>query len=470
MTTAPDAAWRDWLSARQDEHLQELMDFLRIPSVSALPRHRSDMTRAAEWLKARLQRAGVPEVEIWETGGQPLVWGRWLVSPDLPTALIYAHYDVQPADPLDLWTSPPFEPVVRDDRIYARGAADDKGGLVSTILAVEALARTTPTGMPPINLVFFYEGEEEIGSPSVAPLIARERDRLRCDVVLSADGVMYGQDAPALTVATKGLAACQINVRTARGDLHSGLYGASVPNAAQVLARLVATLHADDGRVAVAGFYDRVRDLTLEERAEIAAVPFDEAAFKEEAGVTALWGEPGYSPLERNWARPTIDVNGIWGGFQGEGSKTVTPAEAHAKLTCRLVPDQEPDEIIALIEQHLREHCPPGATVEIEPTAGNAHPFAISRDNPFLHAAARVLREIYGKEPLWIRLGGTLPIAADFQRELGADMVFLAWCMPDGNAHAPNEWYSIEDFRRSAIAYCKLLTIIGNDGVNIGNR
>ena len=450
--------WATYLAQHEARHLDELVTFLRIPSVSALPTHRADVETAATWVADRLRSAGVPNVEIIPTGGHPLVYGRWHVADDRPTALIYAHYDVQPPDPLDLWESPPFAPVIRDGRLYARGAADDKAGLVIAITAVEALARAQ--GGPPINLVFFFEGEEEIGSPNLPALVRAERERLACDAVVSADGSMYGPDAPSLTVSTKGLAGCQVDLRTADTDLHSGEYGAAVPNAVQAMAQLAASFHTPEGRVAVAGFYDRVRELPAEERAEIAAVPFDEAAFLQGTGATALWGEPGYSPLERRWARPTLDLNGLWGGFQGAGAKTVTPCEAHVKITCRLVPDQEPAEIVALLEQHVAEHCPPGAQATVTPLPGAARPFAIRRDNPALLAAASVLRELFAKEPLITRSGGTLPVAEVFQQELGADMVFFAWSMPDCNAHAPNEWFRLEDFERGRRAYCAYLTAL----------
>jgi acetylornithine deacetylase/succinyl-diaminopimelate desuccinylase-like protein len=456
-----DGPWDAYLAEHEGRHLAELHDLLRIPSVSALPAHRDDVGAAGEWVAARLRAAGVPEVEVLPPapGGHPLVLGRWRVGEERPTALIYAHYDVQPPDPLDLWETPPFEPTVRDGRIYARGAADDKAGLFLTIAAVEALARTG--GAPPLNLVFFFEGEEEIGSPSLAPLIRAQRERLACDTVVSADGAMFGPETPSLMLSTKGLAGCQIDVRTGRTDLHSGEYGAAVANAAQAIARLVASLHTPEGRVAVEGFYDRVREPTAEERAELAKVPWDEAAFTDEAGTAARWGEPGWTPLERRWLRPTVDVNGVWGGFQGEGAKTVTPCGGHAKLTCRLVPDQEPAEIVRLLERHVAAHTPPGVEATVTALPGSARPFAIRRDDPALLAAGRVLREQSGKEPLLTRTGGTLPVAELFQRELGADMVFFAWSLPGCNAHAPNEWFRIEDFRRGARAYCAYLTALG---------
>jgi acetylornithine deacetylase/succinyl-diaminopimelate desuccinylase-like protein len=456
--SSTNGTWEALLEREQDRYLAEFFEFLRIPSVSALPAHQPDIERAAAWTADRLRRAGVPEVEILPTGGKPLVWGRWHVADDQPTALIYAHYDVQPPDPLALWTTPPFEPAIRDGRIYARGAADDKNGVLQTILAAEALARTQ--GKPPINLIFFFEGEEEIGSPSVAPFISAARDRLACDWVISADGLMWAPGQPSLTVSTKGMAACEIHLRTANTDMHSGVYGAFVGNAAQAIAHLVASLHTPDGRVAVAGFYDRVREPTAEERAEAARVPFDDGAVRKSLDSPAFWGEPGYTPLERSWLRPTLDVNGIWGGFQGDGKKTVTPSEAHAKITCRLVPDQDPGEILDLIERHVAAHTPTGAAATFVRQSGSARPFAISRDNPALVKAGATLKHLTGQDPLIIRLGGTLPIAEVFQQELGAEMVFYGFGSMDCNAHAPNEWIRIEDFHLGVRAYCAYLSAL----------
>ncbi len=451
-------AWEQYLSDHEDQHLEQLKEFLRIPSVSALPEHQADVLRAAEWVAEQLRQAGVPDVALLPTERNPIVYGHWHVGDDQPTALIYGHYDVQPPDPLNLWESPPFEPVIRDGRIYARGACDDKGNMFNPVKAIEALARTQ--GQPPINVKFFIEGEEEIGSPSLPAFVQSERDRLACDFVICADGDMFGPDDPSLTIATKGLAACQVDLRTATTDLHSGMYGASVPNAVQAMAQLAATLHTSDGRVAVEGFYDRVRDLTPEEREEIAAIPFDHEGYRLECGASCLWGEPEYSVLERNWARPTLDLNGIWGGFQGPGTKTVTPCEAHVKITCRLVPDQEPDEILDLIERHVIKHCPPEAELTFTRFPGSARPFAVRRDHPALQTAGAVLRDLYGKEPLVMRMGGTLPVAEIFQRELGADMIFFTWGMPGSRIHAPNEWYRLEDFRIARRAFCAYLTAL----------
>ena len=337
-------AWDQYLSEHAERQLDELKEWLRIPSVSALPEHQADVRQSAEWIADKLRQAGVPEVALLPTERNPVVFGHWHVDDNQPTALIYGHYDVQPPDPLQLWVTPPFDPTVRDGHLFARGASDDKGSGFMPVAALQALSATQ--GGPKINLKFFYEGEEEIGSPSLPKFIREQKDRLACDFVISADGGMYGPDHPSLTLSSKGLAGCQLDLRTAGTDLHSGQYGAAVPNAVQQLVQLAATFHTPDGRVNVAGFYDRVKELTPEEKDEIETIPFDERAYREAIGAPALWGESGYTPLERAWARPTLDINGFWGGFEGEGIKTVTPAEAHLKITCRLVADQRPEEII----------------------------------------------------------------------------------------------------------------------------
>lgn len=449
-----ESAGDAYLREHDDRHLEELKAWLRIPSVSALPRHAGDMRRAAEWAVAQLRALGAREAALLPTAGNPVVYGRIPAPAGAPTALLYGHYDVQPADPLELWESPPFEPAVRDGRLYARGASDDKGNCFAALKGIEALLATA--GRLPIGITFMIEGEEEIGSPSMAAFVRERRDLLAADFVLCADGGQFGPDQPSLSISSKGIAAGQLDLRTNAGDLHSGSYGASAPNAVEALTRLVASMHDAAGRVTVPGFYDDVRALTPAERAQIAAIPFDEEEFRRLVGAPALWGEPGYSVLERNWTRPTLDLNGLWGGFQGEGMKTVTPCEAHAKITCRLVADQEPGRILDLIEAYAHAQCPPGATVTMQ-RFGSSHPFSVRPDHPALGAAGRVLEGLYGKEPLIIRMGGTLPIAATLQQELGADMIFFSFGLPGNNNHAPNEWYRLDSFMIARRAYCALL-------------
>ncbi len=451
-------AWEEYLSKTEQSDLDALKEFLRIPSISALPEHDADVRRAADWISNKLREAGVPEVELLPTGRNPIVFGNWHVDDNQPTAMIYGHYDVQPPDPLDLWNSPPFEPVVEGDLLFARGSTDDKGNAFATVNAIAALKATQ--GKPKINLKFFFEGEEEIGSPSLPKFVHEQRDRLACDWVISADGDMYAADIPSLTMSSKGLAACQVDLRTAGTDMHSGMYGAAMPNAVQHLVQLAATFHTPDGRVAVEGFYDKVNDLTPQERADIAEVPFDEEAYRDSTGAPALWGEPGYSPLERAWGRPTLDLNGFWGGFQGQGTKTVTPAEAHVKVTCRLVPDQNPEEILDLIEQHIQKHCPKSAEVSMQRFAGSARPFSISKENTALKTAANVLGDLYDRDPLYVRTGGTVPVAEIFQQELGADMIFYAFGGPDSRVHAPNESFHLSAFKMARRAYCAYLNAL----------
>ncbi len=359
-----------YLREHDARQLEQLKEFIRIPSISSLPEHAADVRRAAEWVADRLRALGAQGVELLPTAGNPVVYGAWPAPAGAPTALLYGHYDVQPPDPLDLWETPPFEPTVRDGRLYGRGAADDKGNMFAPLAAIEALL-ATGEGLP-IGIKCLFEGEEEIGSPSLPAFVRENAARLRADFALCADGGMWGPDQPSLTVASKGIAACQLDLRTANTDLHSGQHGMAAPNAVEALARLVTTMHDDAGTITIDGFYEPIRDLTAEERAQIAAIPFDEDEYRRGLDLPALWGEPSYTALERRWARPSLDLNGIWGGFTGEGLKTVTPSEAHAKITCRLVPDQEPGTVLDLIEAHVRKHCPPGATVAMRRFAGAA--------------------------------------------------------------------------------------------------
>jgi acetylornithine deacetylase/succinyl-diaminopimelate desuccinylase-like protein len=445
-----------YLDAHRDTYNQEFLDLLRIPSVSTTPEHAGDVRRGAEWVMERLKRAGVPKVELIETAGHPVVFGTWHAALGKPTILVYGHYDVQPADPLNLWKSPAFEPTMRDGRIYARGSADMKSNLVTLIQAVEALAAVH--GAPPVNLTFFWEGEEEIGSPHALEAIEANKDRLKADAVLSCDGGMEGPNTASLNVSLKGMTGLQIDLRTSSTDLHSGMYGATVPNALQALAKLAYSFHDADGRVAIQGFYDDVVELSPHERAELAAHPQSEAELLEEAGVSAAWGEPGYSAKERQGARPTIDFNGIWGGFQGEGTKTVTPAEAHLKVTSRLVPNQDPAKISDLIKKHALAYAPEGATVTFSNVEHGAPAYAVPRDNPLQATAERVLTEQYGSKPVIERSGGSVPITATFKAVLGLDTVTIGFGLPGSNVHAPNEWFREEDLDRARKVYAAYLS------------
>jgi acetylornithine deacetylase/succinyl-diaminopimelate desuccinylase-like protein len=450
-----DSRWQGYLDERVDVHREELFELLRIPTVSTDRKHAVDVRRGAEWVAERLRKAGVPRVELLESAGHPVVYGAWHEAPGKPTLLVYGHYDVQPADPLELWETPAFEPTVRDGRIYARGAADMKGNLATVIQAVEALAQAS--GRPPLNLTFFFEGEEEIGSAHTPQVVAEHRDKLTADAVLSCDGGMEGPDTPALLVGLKGITGCEITLRTGQSDLHSGMYGSTVPNALQAIAKLAATFHDGSGRVAVQGFYDDVVELTAEERAEIARIGQTDEEVRAESGAFALWGEPGYSALERQFARPTIDFNGMWGGWQGDGGKTVTPCEAHLKLTCRLVPKQDPTAIVALIENHIEQHAPAGARIDFVHSELGARAYLLPRDNRYLGVAKRVLTDIYGTEPLIVRSGGSVPITETFATALGLDTVTIGFGLPGSQVHAPNEWFRLEDLPRARRVYAAFL-------------
>jgi acetylornithine deacetylase/succinyl-diaminopimelate desuccinylase-like protein len=453
------AAADAYLSKQRERHLAELQDFLRIPSVSALPAHRPDIARASEWLAERLRATGVPEVRIMPTSGNPVVYGAWPARDGVPTILLYGHYDVQPVDPVALWQTPPFEPSIREGRLVARGASDDKGSLFIPLLALEAIRSIA--GGPPVNLKFLFEGEEETGSPNLAPFLHEHRALLAADVTVSADGGQWDVETPSLALGNRGLAGLQIDMRGAATDLHSGTYGGAVANPLHALAALLAGMHDADGRVTVGGFYDAVKTLSAAERRELARVPFDEAALREQLGIAQFVGEPDYTPLERTWIRPTLEVNGMWGGFQGDGSKTVLPNEAHAKITCRLVPDQDPDQIAQAVEQHVRRHAPAGVAVTVTRSKGKARPYLMPAEHPSLAAAAKALRATYGKDPVRVRVGGTLPVSDLVKRELGTWLVFFAFGEPDNLVHAPNEFLRLQTFDRGARAYVRFLDELG---------
>ena len=447
--------WETYLVEHQSQHQDELLQLLSIPSISSLPSHADAVQRAAQWVADRLTTAGLERVQVFPTGGHPVVYGEWLHAPEKPTVLIYGHFDTQPVDPLELWTNPPFEPTIIEDRVYARGASDDKGNMFTPVLGVEALLKTE--GTLPINVKFFLEGQEEIGSPQLPAFVASQRELLACDLVLSADGGQYSEDQPGLTVSAKGLAAVQIDVHGAKSDLHSGMYGGAVPNPIHALAAILASLRSPDGKILVEGFYDAVLPLSEADRASIAAIPFDAQAYQERIGVTALLSESGYTPQEHLGARPTLEINGIWGGFQGEGVKTVLPAEAHAKITCRLVANQEPAVIAELIAKHVEKHTPRGVQATVRILPGTARPYLIPSDHWGNQAAVSVLQELYGKAPYYTRVGGSIPVCELFLTHLGAYTVNFAFGLDDEQIHAPNEFYRLSSFRRGPVAYCKLL-------------
>jgi len=455
--------WQDYLNSHQDRFVGELADFVRIPSVSADPAHVADVARAGDWVADRLRRAGIENVRVLPTEGHPIVYGDWLhAGADRPTVLIYGHFDVQPPEPLDLWTTPPFAAEVRDDKMFGRGASDDKGGMFIPIVAAEALLQTT--GRLPVNVKFFFEGQEEIGSPHLPPFIKANGALLKADMIFSADGSQWAPDQPNLITALKGLVAAEITVTGARTDQHSGQQGGGIANPIQGLAQIIASMKDANGRITVAGFYDDVIDLTVEDRAAIARVPFDEAAYAANLGVTEPFGEEGYTTRERLWARPTLELNGIGGGWQGDGIKTVLPAEARAKITCRLVANQTPDQIFDLLRAHVESHTPRGLRARIDRLAGSADPFLLPGGHNSSAVAAKVLAEVYGKEPFLVRTGGSIPVMTMLLRELGVHATVFAFGLPDENLHAPDEFFRLSSFRTGQTAYCRLLERLGQPG------
>ena len=452
-------SWEAFLNENQPRFIDELKQFLRFPSISSLPEHAEDVKQAAEWVAGRLRAADIENVQVLSTGGHPVVYGDWLHAPDKPVVMIYGHFDVQPVDPIDLWTNPPFDPIVKDNCIYARGASDNKGNLFLTILAVEALLQTE--GSLPVNLKFFFEGQEEIGSPQMPEFLPGHKDLFACDMVISADGGQWDQDQPQLTVGLRGLCAVQIDVRTARRDVHSGSYGGTFLNPIHGLARIIDSMRDSEGKILVEGFYDSVRALSESERAQIAEIPYSEQEFKEEIGIPETAGEPGFTTHERMWVRPTLDVNGIWGGFQGEGLKTVIPSEAHAKISCRLVPDQDPGKIADRLVAHVKRYAPTGIAVEVKPVESKADPYLIPLDHAGNKAAVAVLKSLYGKDPYYARKGFTIPVCGFLLSALGAHTVNFAFSLKDENIHAPDEFFRLKSFELGQRAYCMLLHELG---------
>ena len=448
----------DWLRANRARHLEELFDLLRIPSVSTSPAHRADVLRCAEHVRDRVAELGLT-ARVMPTDGYPVVYGEWLGAPGAPTVLIYGHYDVQPAEPLELWRSPPFEPTLEDGtRIVARGATDDKGQFYCYLKGIEAHMRVR--GALPCNVRVIIEGEEEIGSPNLRPFLERHRELLQADAILVSDTSMHGPDQPSIMYALRGLAYLEVTVRGPSHDLHSGLYGGAVPNPIHALAGMLAALHDADGRVCVPGFHDRVRSLSDAERAEMAALAGDEQAFCAEVGIPFSTGEAGYNHLERTTARPTLECNGIWGGWTGDGAKTVLPSLAHAKISCRLVADQDPDEITSLVADHLRRIAPPGVEVDVRPHHGG-RPYTASREGVAVQAAGRALEHVWGRPPVFTRGGGSIPIVADFRDVLGLDTVLVGFGLTDDRLHSPNEKFELRNYEQGIRTTCRLLEELG---------
>ncbi|WP_339252092.1 dipeptidase [Sporosarcina sp. FSL W8-0480] len=432
-----------YFTAKRDEHLNELKDFLRIPSVSALSEHKGDMQKAAEWLKDSFERAGLENTSIDETEGHPVVYGDWLHAEGKPTILFYGHYDVQPVDPLNLWESGPFDPEVRDNKLYARGASDDKGQVFMHIKAVEALMNEN--GSLPVNVKFIIEGEEEVGSPNLEKYIEENKEKLAADIIVISDTGMYGPGKPAICYGLRGLAGVQIDVKGAKGDLHSGIYGGGVQNPIHAISEILASFHDQEGTISVEGFYDDVRPLADEEREAYRELNFDEEALKEEIGVNELFGEKGFSYLEQTWTRPTLEVNGVFGGFSGEGIKTVLPSEAGAKITCRLVPDQDPEDIVKKLRAHIEKHKPAGVTVTVS-EFDKGKPFITPFDHPAIQAAGKSYEKVYEVPTAFTRMGGSIPIVAAFDEILNLPVVLMGFGLSSENFHAPNEHFHLENF------------------------
>ena len=432
-----------YFAEHREEHLNELKEFLRIPSISSLSEHKGDIQNAAQWLANAFDKLNLENISITQTAGHPVVYADWLHAEGKPTILFYGHYDVQPVDPLNLWDSNPFDPTIRDNKLFARGASDDKGQVFMHLKMIEALFATT--GTLPVNVKFIYEGEEEIGSPNLPAFVEEHKEKLAADLILISDTGLYGPGKPAVCYGLRGLTGIQIDVRGAKGDLHSGLYGGGVQNAIHALAEILTSFRDEHGTIQVEGFYDKVLPLTEEEREAYRALGFDEESVKDEVGVKELFGEAGYSYLERTWARPTLEVNGVFGGFSGEGIKTVLPAEAGAKITCRLVPNQEPEEIVALLKAHVEKHKPTGVEVAIS-EFDKGRPFLTPFDHPFIQAAGRSYEKVYNVPTAYTRGGGSIPIVAAFDEILELPVVLMGFGLSSENFHAPNEHFHLENF------------------------
>jgi len=445
------------LVARKDEILERLKALLRLPSVSTDPAYAEGMKATREFLMARLREGGLDDVRLLDGGGQPAITGTWNGAPGKPTLLIYGHYDVQPPDPLELWKTPPFEPTIRDGKLYARGASDVKG---STLIAVETVIEFIRAGGCPVNIRFFLEGEEEIGSPSLGSIIERHPDALVADAMISADGGRASTTLPTISVGSRGLTALQIHVRTASKDMHSGRYGGAVRNAIHELSKLVASLHDDHGRIAVAGFMDDLDPIGEREAADAAALPVDEAEFYGEIGA-APYGDPDRAVRERITLIPTIEVNGMWGGYTGTGSKTVLPCEAHAKVTMRLGPGMDPARAQARLREHLLARAPAGVALDFTGRGGGTPAFTLREGHPLLAAAEAVVRRTTNRAPVRARAGGTIPITAIFKERLGIDTITFGFAMPDEDVHAPNEFFRLSSLEEGLRAWPLLLTELG---------
>jgi len=435
-------AWKDYLEKNKERFLNELLELLRIPSISARSEHKQDMVRCAEAVKQRLTEAGADRAEIYSTEGHPVVFAEKIFNKTLPTVLVYGHYDVQPADPLNLWNSPPFEPVIKDGKIYARGSCDDKGQFYMHVKALEIMNNTNTL---PVNIKFIIEGEEEVGSPNLGKFVTQNKQLLEADVVLISDTAMISLDNPSIDIGVRGLSYIEVEVTGPNRDLHSGVYGGAVANPITILAKMIASCHDENNHITIPGFYDNVAEVSKSERKLLAEAPFDKDEFKKDLGIKKLWGEKGYTTNERTGIRPTLEVNGIWGGYTGEGSKTVLPSKAFAKISARLVPDQSTADITKKLIAYFEENAPESVTVKaIEYHGGE--PYMTPIDSPAYKAAAKAIKTTFGKDPVPVRGGGSIPICALFEEELGIKIVFLGFGLDSDNLHSPNEKFDLANF------------------------
>jgi acetylornithine deacetylase/succinyl-diaminopimelate desuccinylase-like protein len=432
-----------YVDSNKDRYLNELKEFLAIPSVSSQIEHRADIRRAAEWVADQMRTIGMQNVQVMETSGHPVIYSEWLGAPGKPTVLLYGHYDVQPEDPVDLWTSPPYEATIRDGNLYARGSSDDKGQVFIHLKSVEAYMKNN--GSLPINLKMIVEGEEEVGSEHLDDFVKDHKELLKADLVLISDSSMFGKGIPSVCYGLRGLAYMEVEVTGPNSDLHSGSFGGSVHNPVQALAEMIASLHDKNGKITIPGFYKDVRPLSKAERSAYKKLPWSDTKYAKQLGVKQLYGEKGFTTLERLWARPTLECNGIWGGYTGEGAKTVLPAKASAKISMRIVPDQTSAKVGKMFERHLKKIAPKTIQVKVR-TLHGGEPAITPIDSPGVQAAVAALQKGFGKKPLYQREGGSIPIVVQFKKLLGVDTVLLGFGLPDENAHAPNEFINLDNF------------------------
>lgn len=452
-----------YIETNGDRFLAELKQLLAIPSVSSQSERKAEMRKAVEWLRDHMAGIGLQNVKVLETEGHPVAYADWLGAPGKPTILLYGHYDVQPEDPVDKWESPPFQATIRGGNLYARGAADDKGQIFIHLKAIEAFLKNG--GSMPLNIKILFEGEEEVGSDHLGAFVSAHKDLLKADVILISDSGMFAKGVPSVTYALRGLAYLEVEVTGPKGDLHSGSFGGSIHNPIQALSEMIASLHDKNGRIKVKGMYDDVRPLTSAERAAFRKLPWNDRKYAKSLGVKQLYGEKGFSTLERLWARPTLECNGIWGGYTGEGAKTVLPAKAFAKISMRLVPDQSSSKIARQFEKHLLAIAPKTIDIQVRHFHGG-EPAITPIDSPGVKAAVAALEKGFGRKPLYQREGGSIPIVTDFKRLLGIDSILLGFGLPDENAHAPNEFINLDNFfggiRTVAHYYNELPVFWGN--------